>query len=69
MERRRMVYPMIPLGSNPEQLHHMLLHTDGPNMAPEMLLHLEIYLPCQLRTGHCPLAAKGRGTFGSKLLM
>ena len=54
-----MVYPTIPLGSTPEQLHHMLLHSEVQNMAPEMLPHLDTYVLCQLRTGHCPLAARG----------
>ena len=59
VEQRRMVYPTIPLGSTPEKLHHMLLHSEVQNMAPEMLPHLDIYVLCQLRTGCCPLAAGG----------
>lgn len=48
---------MAPFGSDPEQLHHTLLLCEVLNMAQEMLLCLDVYLNCWLRTGHCPLVA------------
>ena len=64
VEQGMMVCPLVPLGSDPEQLHHTLLHGDVLNMAQEMLLHLDVYLnlPGQNR----PLPFSCRGTFGSE---
>lgn len=39
-----LVCTVVPLSSEPEQLHHILLQCDVLNLAREMLLSLDIYM-------------------------